>query len=298
MINFVCKFFAFLFKRTARLSTKSVAQTLAEILIVSGVTGIVFELEIPVLKLEVLRLGSIAQLKRTYGTLSTMYSDIVFTHGSPSEWGLGSAGDAIGLAKINNIMSQYMKIEQNCGTGTGCFPETEYKNLKDKNLDISINQDPNYTKMRLVDGSSIAFTQVDENCNENWGGNQPLQNVCGLITVDLNGDKKPNKYGEDTFGFAFTKYEIVPLGTPMQNQNGFSELCNTLNSPNKSYPNGIACTAWVIYKENFEYNKVYDNCNNNSHAYVNDNNGKNNKNYTNGNDNSWNNGNNNCNYNL
>lgn len=302
MNNIVCKFFNRFFPKRIKINGKLVAQTLSEVIIIAGLAGIIAELEIPVLKLQVLHLETIAQLKRTYGILSTIYDDAVFQHGAPDGWNLGNPGDATGLANINDIMSKYLNVNVNCGTGSGCFPDVNYDNLKGKDIDTSMNQDTTYTKMRLADGSSIAFTQIEGNCTQDWGGSHYLHDVCGLINIDINGNKRPNKYGEDMFGFAFTMNGIIPLGTPMQDQYGYSDLCdNSLNSSSNrktEYPNGVSCTAWVMYKENFNFNTGNCISNNNSHAYVNDNNGKNNKNFKNGNDNSWNNGNNNCNYNL
>lgn len=297
MKNFVCKFFERLHTKRIKFNSKLAAQTLAEIVIVAGLSGIIAELEIPTLKLQIFHLETIAKLKKTYGSLSAIYDDAIYRDGAPDGWNLGNPGDPTGLANINNVMSKYLNVDINCGTGAGCFPDVKYDNLRGKDLDVSMNQDTTFTKMRLADGSSIAFTQIEGNCTQDWGDSYYLQNVCGLINIDINGNSKPNKYGEDMFGFVFSQGGITPLGTPMQNQNGYGDLCNTNINKNTAYPNGMSCTAWVMYKENFEYTP--GNCdNNNSHAYVNDNNGKNNKNFKNGNDNSWNNGNNNCNYNL
>ena len=77
-----------------------------------------------------------------------------------------------------------------------------------------------------------------------------LQNVCGDIKVDINGDAPPNVVGKDVFVFYYTKYNIVPLGYVEDTLRPISKFCNRKSNEKL---NGHSCSAWVIYKGNMDY---------------------------------------------
>lgn len=229
------------------------AITQAEIIIVLGVLGLVAESTIPSLYTDYQRNYTIIALQRDYAVYSSGITQAINENGTPDTWGINGAGNT-GLSDINQVISKYFKITKNCDTGPGCFPDINYKNLKGINNQTILNQDPQYTKFRLVDGTSVAINQMDPGCKLNWGDTQQLQNVCGLFVFDVNGEKTPNTYGIDFFGFALTKYGLVPLGTQMQsNAYPFSGFCNTNSNANFKYENGLSCTAWAMYNRNMDY---------------------------------------------
>jgi len=227
--------------------------TLAEILIVLGIIGILASIMLPRLISQWDHLSIIANVKRTYAICSNGFSRAIQENGSPDDWGLGGPGDATGLSNINKIISEQFKLAQNCGINPGCMPTSGYKDLKGEIITDNMNQDTTYTKMRLMNGISIAITQLNSDCSDRWGDTLALQNVCGLFLFDINGNKLPNKYGEDFFGFAMTKFGLIPLGSPQQNNYPFSGFCNINSNANFKYPNGLSCTAWVMYNQNLEY---------------------------------------------
>jgi len=311
------------------------AFTIAELLIVFGIIGIISMRLIPALIETQKELITVVELKRTLSVTTSALNRAIAENGSPDGWALGSKGDAQGLANLNDNMLKYLKVEKNCGTGAGCFSESNYKNLDGDDVANNINQNTDYTKVALVDGTSLAYTQLSDNCSDVWGSTSSLQNVCGIIIVDINGAKSPNKYGTDTFGYLYTKFDVVPVGSPAQSgAEPINEYCNLSGSSDNTVSNGLGCSAWVVYNENTDYKDCDDlswygktvcgttepilaqappppitpppvtppnpvcTPRGNSQAYLNDNNGKNNKNFKNGNDNSNNNGNNNCNYNY
>lgn len=230
------------------------AFTPPEMLMMMAITGSIAVLTIPEFIEGQYEFSTYVTLKRDFSVYSDGFNMAIQQNGTPDNWNLGGSGDAAGLANINTIISQNFKVTQNCGTGSGCFPADTYKNLNGTDNQINLDQDNTYTKMRLVDGTSVAIKQWNSNCDGNWGDTLPLQSVCGIVGIDINGDKAPNTYGQDFFGFAFTKYGLVPLGTAMQSKEyTFTESCNKSNNSNSIYENGLSCTAWVIYKENMDY---------------------------------------------
>lgn len=230
------------------------AFTPPEMLMMLAITGSVAVLTIPEFVENQAELSTIVTLKQDFAVFSNGYNLAVQQAGTPDNWNLVGEGEPTGLASINNVISSCFKVSKNCGTGPGCFPTSAYKNLKGVETPISMDADTTYTKMQLINGTSIAIKQLNSGCNDKWGDSLALQNVCGVILLDTNGTKYPNTYGKDVFGFAFTKYGLVPMGTPMQsNAYPFNGFCNINSNANFKYENGLSCTAWAMYKQNFEY---------------------------------------------
>lgn len=234
------------------------AVTCAEMLIIMGILGIVGELTVPDLIKGQLELSTAVQLKRIFAESATGFNQAILENGTPDTWGLIGAGDSQGLSNLNDIITKQFKVTQNCETGEGCFPDLKYKNLNGSDSDTVFDSDISYTKFRLADGTSVAVKQWNSDCSGNWGDTAALQNVCGVIYFDINGNKSPNTYGEDFFGFAFTKYGLEALGSPMQTKEySFEDNCNKNINTNSEYPNGLSCTAWVMYKGNMDYEDKY-----------------------------------------
>ncbi len=229
------------------------AVNLAEFSMVIMIIGMIGEMTVPPMVSDFNEKSNIIALKHAYASMTSAYGLAINENSTPDTWGIGEAGDAEGLANINTVIAKYFRTIKNCGTGTGCFPETTYKNLKGMSNFTSLNEDTNYTKFLLENGTSLAITQLSDNCSSNFGSSIALQNVCGMFVFDVNGVKMPNTYGDDVFGFAFTKYGLVPLGSAMQSKYPFSGFCSMNSNANKTYENGLSCTAWAMYNENMVY---------------------------------------------
>lgn len=229
------------------------AFTYAELMIVMGVLGIVATHTIPMLYADYERNLTLVKLQRAYAIFSGGINLAINENGSPDVWGLVGPADATGLSNINKVLSQYFKVNQNCNLSAGCFPDTNYKNMKGVDGSDVLDQDADYTKLRLADGTSVAVTQLNNDCSLNWGNGQ-LANVCGLVLMDINGGQSPNTFGQDLFGFALTKTGLVPLGSQMQtNGYPFSGFCSQNSNANFKYENGMSCTAWALYNNNMDY---------------------------------------------
>lgn len=220
--------------------------TLAEVLITLGIIGIVAAITIPTLMQKKAEQETVSMLKKEYSVLSQAYAMAVQDNGStPDQW-ISSATllDAQSALDIANKLAPYLKVVNNCGHNAGCVPF-----YKDSN-GISSDWDTGFTdaaKMALSDGTILGIRSWGSgNAQNNAGNTQSLQNVVGVIFVDINGLKGPNVYAKDFFRFYITKYGIVPSGTQQETYNPFSNNC--INGGN-----GVACTAWVIYNENMDY---------------------------------------------
>lgn len=233
---------------------KLIAFTYAELMVVMGVLGIVATQTMPILYNEFQRSLTMIRLQKEYAVCFTGIDAAINQNGSPDNWGLTDSGDATGLSNLNSVVSQYFRLNKNCNTAEGCFPDINYKNMKGVDNPDVLNEDTNYTKFKLMDGTSVAMSQLDSNCDLNWGDTDKLQHVCGEIFMDINGDSAPNTYGKDLFGFVLTKYGLVPLGTSEQTSGqSFSAACSQNSNANYKYENGLSCTAWILYNNNMDY---------------------------------------------
>lgn len=167
-------------------------------------------------------------------------------NGTIETWGNGSGTPGGGFTQY--VVPQ-LRVMTTCGTGVnlGCFaPNTVYKYLNG-NDDSPYDANPWCDKYRLADGAAILIGGWNQNCNSVRGTSLALSNSCGYFFVDINGDKKPNKQGYDSFYFWITKYGIVPFGAPDDTGHSLASCRKTGADSDGS------CTAWVIYKENMDY---------------------------------------------
>ena len=104
----------------------------------------------------------------------------------------------------------------------------------------------------LSDGVIVDIRAYTGLCNFQYSA---IKNVCGAISVDLNGATPPNRNGEDLFDIFITRDKLVPEGIDGASH-AFEIACNkSIKKPYPSYDSGnmYACTAWVLYNENMDY---------------------------------------------
>ena len=225
--------------------------TLAEVLITLGIIGVVASMIIPTLMQNAQDREIISGLKKTFSVLSSAYTMAVQEEGEPDTWGI--TADIAGRVTILNKIKPYLKILKDCSPDAkrGCFPTDE--NYKWLTNDDDMVFDNIGRSLILADGSIIlGQSVVSATCNSStFGSTLALKHICGIYLVDVNGFKKPNTMGKDTFLFYLTKYGIVPVGSSAETWMPFTAHC--VNAGGIS--NGQGCAAWVIYNENLDYTK-------------------------------------------
>ncbi len=229
--------------------SSTLAFTLAEVLITLAIIGVVAALTIPAVVRNYKETQTVVQLRKNYSILSQAYNMAIAENGDPTGWDLKGLGNAEGGLNFLDKMRPYLKIIKECKTTkNGCFARGYYKDLNGKDASYI---DPGYQALiRLADGTGIAFQVWRADCDDS--------RACAFITVDLNGDKKPNQYGVDTFIFLAKKAKLAPQGIK-GDAYGFGNWCNLAKSSvaDSNY-NGVGCGAWVIINENMDYLKCND----------------------------------------
>ena len=222
------------------------AFTLAEVLITIGIIGIVAAIMIPNMVLRYREREYISQLKKIYSALTNTYQRTLVEYGETYNWGLEAANSSEGANRINEMLTQNLRILKNCRTEGGCWRNTELKYLDNTSSGLNISSNNSYSTVFVEGGLLLAFRVLDPSCNYAIGVGEGYGHVCAEAVVDVNGEKNPNAYGFDVHTFYITRHGIVPAGYNEDNTTTFANHCENRNK-------GTGCTAWVLQFSNMDY---------------------------------------------
>lgn len=226
------------------------AFTLAEVLITLGVIGVVAALTIPNILIKHQKMETVTRLKKAYSIVSQTIKLSETENDEVKFWDLNLNGHAF----FEKYIKKYVKYTQE-------FTSQELATLV-KRIDIDgkdydgLTYDPNSnaaTHFILADGTLVTIN-----------GFYYLSNNHIWVGIDVNGLKKPNQIGKDTFLFVFsTEHGLQPLGGP-GTDNPWSYgtydrnkiLSQGNNNCNKTYSNGFWCTA-IIMNDGWEIKDDY-----------------------------------------
>ena len=210
---------------------KNLAFTLAEVLIVIGIVGVVAALTLPNLNHATGDKEKVTKVKKIYSTLSEAFDRAQAIYGNAEEWENSSCQENI--EGENGEITYY-----SC---TYKFAERIAEFLK-----ISKSQIDKYS----LDGQYITLTNgveifIDSIPPEEWNYSPNLK-YLGILYVDLDGfDKGKDELGYDQFIFDMTnqglRYEGILDGA-----------INYLFSGN------YGASRWILENDNMDYLKVND----------------------------------------
>ena len=230
---------------------KLCAFTLAEVLITLVIVGVIAALTVPTLIAKYTEQQTVTAVKKFYSEISQAYNAAIAKNGPTDTWELVYGGES--AEKLLNILAPHLRIMNRCGAAGAngkCFGDATYKTLN-PNVNWFLGNPGtygSYASARLDNG--FVFWTWANNCNMNVGSTEKLQHTCGTIGVDINGYKKPNALGKDTFYFWVTKNAIVPIGSRFDTEHPLDTYCNRSDAGGN---NGYACAAWIIEKGNMDY---------------------------------------------
>lgn len=236
--------------------------TLSEVLITLSIIGVVATMTIPILSNYFIESSTISSVKKVQSVLSQAVSKYAIDNncvGNLADCGLfnnGSTETEAGHLAAWNALKPYLKLIKDCGTETnkGCFaPNVNYiwLNKTNASYDYLGNLDNmNQGKGVLADGISIWIDDFADNCiTDRTDGSRtsPLSTVCAQVIIDINGSKKPNQVGKDTFFWYIAKNGVVYA---MGSLNDFYQGCSPTGSTSATPfdGRGAACTAEYLKK--------------------------------------------------
>lgn len=187
-----------------------IAFTLAEVLIVILIIGIVAELTIPTLLDNMAKQQYAISAKKAYSEIQQgvrlyMAQKGVNTFGDTGILDGTSFSSTTNQNNIDEFIRATFKVNKVCRTDTGdtsCVRSTW--NLT-KNATASMFSSSRYIFYTL-DGMEFAITGNDS-CTPNSSWAQPEKGPCIGISVDVNGEKNPNSTGRDIFWWFYISYD-------------------------------------------------------------------------------------------
>ena len=214
---------------------RTLAFTLAEVLITLGIIGVVAALTLPTLIENYKKQVIISKLNKVYSTISQAYASAKNDNGELQDWKLVPYTESEKDDEdVLYYLLPYLKIQRFCGKSEkGCFPDVAYGSIGSQGYGMNINSNNWYSKAILADGTMLASLTVT--------------NDTAHIRVDVNGNNPPNVLGIDLFTFYVGSQKVIPFGI-----NGVDGA----SSSNSFYINrGDYCAAWVIYGKTMDYIK-------------------------------------------
>lgn len=192
---------------------KNKAFTIAEVLITLGVIGVVAAIVIPTISADINKNAEVAALKKMYSTLSNGYNLYVADNSSIDSAFSGNGTNADDVNSLN-ALAPYFRITKNCGSATGCLYNSSIRFLGGGVFyaDLDSTYNGSYAKAILEDGTLILLDEYAGTCSTDLGDG-PLNNICAMFDVDINGFKGPNTRGRDYFSFWVTKTGVYPVGS-------------------------------------------------------------------------------------
>lgn len=186
------------------------AFTLAEVIIVIAIIGVVAAITIPNVVKNYQKKVTASKLKQTYSILAQALEKAKVEYGDIDTWDFygGTQVDTnIVTAAVDNsknffdkYLVPYLKHSENTKVAT--LNEMGYKNgILESNNEQYVNSSYKYAFFKLQNG---AYLLMGSNFD---GTTWILENP--FIMIDINGNQSPNKRGKDIFYFKVTKQGLV-----------------------------------------------------------------------------------------
>lgn len=231
---------------------KCIAFTLAEVLITLGIIGVVAALTIPTLFAEHQKLQTVTQLKKAYSILGQALKLAETEYGEISTWDLYS-----GNTFKTNILP-YLNKTSYCEDCKVAYTVKQLNGEKANPATSTFYSQGTYKNIivYLADGiiiatSQSAYNNTHANTEEEVEERIEFTTPIIPITVDINGEKGPNKYGKDIFMLELnSKYGLRQYGYGTGNWNRYGEYkyiqSGQQHSCNKNADFGYWCAAKII----------------------------------------------------
>ena len=218
----------------ASLPSSLAAFTLAEVLITLGIIGVVAAITMPTLINNYQKKAAVTAAKKAYSTLSQAYTQLV-----------NDNGEGLSVCSINNseclgkLFAPYLKSLN--GSGKLYTPSSEKAEGCWEDNDIGMVTETHYC-FSAVDGISYDFDMEYQEANKKQA----------LIYVDINGLKRPNKFGKDRFAFIVLNSTLLPakdfLGEDYYTSAPTCDDGKAANNGSTAYSNA-GCAYKYIYEK-------------------------------------------------
>lgn len=252
MFKFSTKFFNKNFGDSPRYT----AFTLAEILIVLGIVGVIAEMTIPTLMHNVEEQTTVIKLKESYSQFNQALLNLTEESNCVSDLMCTGVFDGTGnnntdTQNIGDAITKYLKTSKNCrmSINEGCGSNVIITiDKSDKTLDTANDSSGGLYRFIAMDGTSYIIMS-HANCATNWSNNITghMKQVCAQIWIDVNGPQKgPSVLGKDVFKFFITNGKgalLYPVGGI---DDGAYLWWKSSNGCSLANPKGSQCAGRII----------------------------------------------------
>ncbi len=205
--------------------------TLAEVLITLAIIGVVAALTIPTVVRNYQKHQTVVRLKKTYSSLANTTNLAIAEHGPITGWEVENN-------KSNEFADKYLipylKVQKRCYSAADGCPSNF--TLLNSNPSSYVSSS---AKFFLADGVFISIAAFIKTEDDNLMG--------ARVTIDTNGDKKPNIMGRDIFFFTYylngstnLRGKFIPYGNEYSTREAIkTSRCNKEG-------NGYGCAALIM----------------------------------------------------
>lgn len=215
--------------------------TLAEVLITLGIIGVVAAITIPSLISQYQKRVIETTLKEDFsifGQVNKMMiaNDVAFNMDA------ADGSDAALQEWFETYMLPYMNVSSSCYNGQkGCWsdniPTTMLNGRQFTDCRAGYGCGGNWVSFVLNNGTKVALDIGNNAQLRDMFGVDSTASSCLKMYVDVNGDKKPNRFGIDIFLMTFTEDGFIPAG--------YSKTPSQLRQNCQTNGNGYWCMTYV-----------------------------------------------------
>jgi len=204
---------------------KKRAFTLAELLIVLGIIGIIAALTMPALIANHKKQVTVTKLKKTVSILNQAFKLAEAEHGDYENW---DDGWELGAeAYFDKYWRPHLQIVKECKTYQQCgYKKNNYNHLNGTESGTNIFSDNHRKNIILSDGILVNIFVSSTSSAINY------------IFIDINADGGPNVFGKDVFCFSRTEQGILPYG--------YNNIDASVNLDCSKTGNGYYCAAKIM----------------------------------------------------
>lgn len=191
---------------------KKSAFTLAEVLLTLLIIGVVSGLVVPNLINDTQNAEFKTAWKKEYSTINQSYIRLLFEEGGTLK-NLCPVVDWVTDSNcIMNKIKTYLNVQKSCSMhramSEGCWHPNDGSSTYLNGVQVTVLEQP-YPGLVLSDGTIMYFSYGNGSCSANVYNHN---NTCITVSVDVNGFKKPNRYGKDIYRIAIYPTQIKPFG--------------------------------------------------------------------------------------
>ena len=211
------------------------AFTLAEVLMVVGILGVVALFTIPNLKNDTVSETNVATLKATYNQLETALNLLLADYGSLQAV-KDSCNSGTAVACLNSKIVEKLDLQLNCASSnlSRCYSSETLKNIDGGDVASGASNARCSYAFTLSNGASVCYVTAGDN-----------------YEIDINGSKKgPNVLGIDVFDTYFDANDDLSYDNPST-----ATAANTARAGGGAFTTGRDETAWAMTFGNIDYTK-------------------------------------------